>query len=561
MLWPRRLLHVPTMTSWPWTSGNRYWVYSNPKYNAVSYTWGRWRIKDPHERPDIGALPIKQVDWPIPRIAKERFTVTEFQAMVDDTMTSHPSASDCQKVEFLWLDIACIHQTNAGENAREVGRQAKIFKGATNTYIWLHHNKAFIQSWAPRFDVQFKLMCSKNFYIDVDLHIWVATTISLIEELIADPWFSSLWTLQEAFLCPNSCLIFRDAGKNDFDYCSLKHICELLLTVRGALSYNDKIRRLDHQYGLSNCINKTGLLDAIQGNPMGLLMASRNRTTEYEEDRVYGIMQVFGFQLGKSAPNAISGYKYSLDDLSDQLGEALLLQSPILSQLHVHTSAVKHWRAWRFSDSSVVPEHAKLFFQNMQYDGDFAHHAKLSTLRRGDSMLLGQFAGPTVLFKYFAARLTKDWPGSWELGDARLMLDKALSADSNVETNEGSLGQAAWLVEHLPKTIIVLLGLKRPGRQDGSKDSKHVPGQWAIGLLLSPGHDSNGDPQKLPFWTRVGVFIWSVEFQRRAAGIALDPIKALIKEVEEEDVRPVLKELPYLSGDDPTWIYTDGCFG
>jgi hypothetical protein len=126
------------------------------------------------------------------------------------------------------------------------------------------------------------------------------------------------------FLCPNSCLIFRDAGKNDFDYCSLKYICELL-TVRGALSYNDKIRRLDHQYGLSNLINKTGLLDAIQGNPMGLLMASGNRTTEYEEDRVYGIMQVFGFQLGKSALNAISGYKYSLDDLSDQLGEALLL--------------------------------------------------------------------------------------------------------------------------------------------------------------------------------------------------------------------------------------------
>jgi hypothetical protein len=134
-----------------------------------------------------------------------------------------------------------------------------------------------------------------------------------------------------------------------FDYCSFKHICELLFTVRGALRYNDKIRRIDLQYGLSDLINKTWLLDAIQGNHMGLLMASRNRTTEYEDDRVYGIMQVFGFQLGKSAPEAISGYKYSLDDLSDQLGEVLLLQSPILSQLHVHTSAVEHGKAWRLA--------------------------------------------------------------------------------------------------------------------------------------------------------------------------------------------------------------------
>jgi hypothetical protein len=177
--------------------------------------------------------------------------------------------------------------------------------------------------------------------------------------------------------------------------------------VRGALSYNDKISRIDRKYGLSDLINKTGLLDAIKGNPMGLLMASRNRTTEYEDDRVYDIMQVFDFQLGKSASDAISGYNYSLDDLSDQLGEALLLQSPILSQLHVHTSEVKHGKAWRFSDSSVVPEHTKLFFQNMQYDGDFTHYAILSTLRTRDGMLLGQFYGPTVLFTTFAARLTK----------------------------------------------------------------------------------------------------------------------------------------------------------
>jgi hypothetical protein len=184
----------------------------------------------------------------------------------------------------------------------------------------------------------------------------------------------------------------------------------------------------------------------------------------------------------------------------------------------------------------------------MHYDGDIGHRAKLSTLKTSVGMLLGQFAGPAVLFTNFAARLIKHWSGSWDLGDARLMLDKVLSADSYVKTNQRSLNQAAWFVKHLPKTIIVLLELKRPGHQDGSKDSKHVSGQWEIGL--SPGQDSSSEPQKSQFWKRVGVFIWSVEFQRQAAGIALDPIKALIREVEE-DVTPVLRNYLILRGDDP----------
>ncbi|RDW57009.1 hypothetical protein BP6252_13927 [Coleophoma cylindrospora] len=557
--WPRRLLHVPTMTSWPWAPENRYGSYSSPKYNAVSYTWGRWQVTDPEEMVKVEYLPVKGVDWIIPRIDPEaRFKVAEFQAMVDDTMNSHPSASDQEKIDFLWLDIACIDQTNAEKNAREVGRQAKIFQGATNTYIWLSHKKAFIQSWAPQFDVQFGMMCKDNFYVEVDLHSWMSTTIGLIKKLFDDPWFSSLWTLQEAFLCPNACLIFRDAGKNDFDYCSLKHICQSLLAVRDAVRHDDKIRAIDLQYSLSDLINQTGLLDAVNGNPMSLLMASRKRTAKHEEDHIYGIMQVFGFQLGKSAPDAIRGYEYSLEELTDQLGEAILLQNPILSQLHIHTSAVKHGRAWRFSDSSVVPEDSQPFFQIIQH-GDFTYHAKLSTIKRPDGILWGRFSGPVALFKNFATRLTKDWPGSWVLGSARLMLDKVHSADVYVETN-GSLAKVIWLKKHLPETIIILLALTHPTHQDEGQKVNLGSKQWAMGLLVSPGNDSNSKAHEPQFWRRVGFFIWSVESQRLAAEIALEPIKALAKEVQEAPA-PVFKELPYLRGDDPIWQSMDGIFG
>ena len=75
----------------------------------MSYTWGRWELKDHNERPEINALLVKGVDWLIPRIHPERFTDEEFQAMVDDTIVPHTSAPNREEVEFLWLDIACIH--------------------------------------------------------------------------------------------------------------------------------------------------------------------------------------------------------------------------------------------------------------------------------------------------------------------------------------------------------------------------------------------------------------------------------------------------------------------
>jgi hypothetical protein len=40
--------------------------------------------------------------------------------------------------KFSWVDVACIDQ-NAGsaEGAKEVGRQARIFRSAYQTFVWL----------------------------------------------------------------------------------------------------------------------------------------------------------------------------------------------------------------------------------------------------------------------------------------------------------------------------------------------------------------------------------------------------------------------------------------
>ena len=139
--WPQRLLHVPTMTSHEWTSGNIYGNHVAPRYNAISYTWGRF---DLDYAPDgcnktilrrTTSIKIEGTAWAanIPRIDPRHFRVHDFQNVIARTL----DLCEYKDVEFVWLDIACIDQRNGPQKAAEIGRQADIFKGAENVFIWL----------------------------------------------------------------------------------------------------------------------------------------------------------------------------------------------------------------------------------------------------------------------------------------------------------------------------------------------------------------------------------------------------------------------------------------
>lgn len=80
--WPRRLLHVPSMTSMTWAPGNRYGDVFGPKYLAITYTWGRWRLGDNEER-HIAALPIEGITWSVPRVSADHFTAEELQCCLN----------------------------------------------------------------------------------------------------------------------------------------------------------------------------------------------------------------------------------------------------------------------------------------------------------------------------------------------------------------------------------------------------------------------------------------------------------------------------------------------
>jgi hypothetical protein len=137
--WPRRLLHVPSMTSLEWTPGNMYGATRAPKYNILSYTWRRYRLdKDGCHRPDdlksVRGITVRGIEWDIPPIDPSHFTDLEFRNVLGRVA----KAGVGPPVNSVWVDVACINQQRGSAvGSLEVGRQDAIFQGADNIFIWL----------------------------------------------------------------------------------------------------------------------------------------------------------------------------------------------------------------------------------------------------------------------------------------------------------------------------------------------------------------------------------------------------------------------------------------
>lgn len=71
-LWPRRLLHIPTITSLEREAGNIYGAVREPEYGILTYIWGKWRIS---EDPSIH---IAGTSWNIPAVDAPVFTPDSF---------------------------------------------------------------------------------------------------------------------------------------------------------------------------------------------------------------------------------------------------------------------------------------------------------------------------------------------------------------------------------------------------------------------------------------------------------------------------------------------------
>ncbi|KAI3392269.1 hypothetical protein diail_5933 [Diaporthe ilicicola] len=386
--WPRRLLHVDkehqTLTSHEWEPGNLYGGWKEPKYNAISYTWGRFQLKQ-NERPEVQAVDIGCVNWAIPRIDPDKhFSVAEFLSTII-AACSAPDFNDRGNVEFIWLDVACIDQEDYRIKMLEVGRQAVIFQHAEATCVWLASStlgrleRLASELWeasylAPPADHPKDATTTAE--LEQWLQNWLEKTLYNVNYIIKEePWFTSLWTLQEAFLRPLAIVIARDGCPVpliregwDTSYVTLRNIAWTITNIRTVCQRCLAVgcHERERIQLLLTRIRESGLSEIQQPNPFQLLKAASFRQVYDELDRVYGIMQIFGFKLGASKPKArtkgldlqtfrLLRRRLKLSDLETELSQNILKAYPVQSQLSLLTSIPEPGQAWRLSPTSENP--------------------------------------------------------------------------------------------------------------------------------------------------------------------------------------------------------------
>ncbi|KAI0179929.1 hypothetical protein GGR52DRAFT_219447 [Hypoxylon sp. FL1284] len=546
--WPRRLLHVPSMTSYEWSPGHRYGNHVAPRYNAITYTWGRWRLAE-DESPHIPPIDIRGVPWKVPRVSEDCFTADQLLQVLKKASSKAVTRSTdlpieyIPEVEFVWLDIACIDQRkDEPRSAAEVGRQALIFKGAMSVFAWLStipittlNDSMAILDEAFGGDIYAQGCYEGN--DDFDLLEYFFKTRShhsihdALSRLFSDPWFTSLWTLQEAFLrqdavwisCEGTIATLPDESPN-----GILHHATLADLVSACEPFADQQFReantpdlYEHIFRL---IDNSGITAISTQNPLAIYTATDHRRSTRTEDRIYGIQQIFGFRLGNSAVNCLRSY-FNRDELELQLGEQLLETNPVLSQSHVFTIPAPIGRGWLVNTKSIMPSDLAGHTTNNTYTPSMDRARCMLSVRDVQGTSWGQFEGLVCCFSrlYLASHTFEDnLRHNSTMRDDENFLTIYLDASSDIYQSpnqngnrfeelpsgpqQGQLGERLY-EEYKDELEVMLLGTRKPA-EDESQEPFYS--ESMLGALLLPRNDRG-----LNYYRRIGICGWDVSLTRK----------------------------------------------
>jgi hypothetical protein len=529
--WPQRLLHVPTMTSLVREWDDDHAVYggkTDPEYNILTYTWGRWAV-------DSGpALDIKGVSWKIPSINRAHFSVEDFQRVIRRISKT---------TEYVWLDVACIDQENGQVKMDEIRRQAAIFWRADRVFVWLNHcstdelqacvNKAN-QSYQQYRDYLYEEIP------DFNPREWIQSTGDAASRLFSDPWFSSLWTLQEAYLRQDAILLSMEAStveypESQFDRSTILHdliFCYYEIYKAAKRFTRDKEQSLENPadrvdaQDIVSQIERSGLPPLHDGNPISIYGVACFRQATNPLDRIYGIMQIFGLTLGDDSRPAPGR---SLESLERQLGEQLNLRSPVYAQLFLHIEPAPLGECWRISQQVRVPETArwaigrydrkirgKMPSENfcsiwptpeglVRYKGYLCTFPLMFEFWRDISFrYFGQVIDSESSSHVPAKKLPERWAQSIFLDNSTLLNSQELDwpRESDEETNDRQEQVGKSLIEcfgdKLRIGLVGKLNAQAQGLETGTIDI------WAGVLLLPQFQDSR------QYWVRIGFCLWEL---------------------------------------------------
>lgn len=511
--WPERLLHVPTMTSYSWSDGNIYGTRTEPKYNALSYTWGRWEVS---QGP---SLQVKNITWAVPAVREDCFTVAAFQRILEIV---------CEGVEFVWVDIACIDQRDRKMKMQEVGRQAQIFEMAENAYVWLHTwDTAYLRDRITKLD-SLTARLERELYwqgrpVDdgSDNYVpacftdtaWTTSVIDVLGSFRQEPWFTSLWTLQEMYLRPGTVLSRTgetvDISQSLLNYERFNKAAEIETVRQCGVSISSAVLELaDFDLELDEVDDQAlkrilelveclGFEGATTSNACVLYSATRFRNARDPLDCVYGIMQVFDLRLGEAAN---PGGNYTLEDLETQMTVALIGKSVIWAQLFVHTHPPRPGKSWVISPYSIFPQ--RIDFIGMRTEP----HAAV-VIDTEDRL---SFTGGWCAFSALLTVLNNaSGPSGYDI-----FLDSSPDDQSSIPTQLLDPQTIYTSDEHFDELSKHLLRLYPIGLEvwflgvilgEGDKDE-----DLGIGLLVLPRADRhNSSTTGDPIWRRIGLCIWS----------------------------------------------------
>jgi hypothetical protein len=350
----------------------------------------------------------------------------------------------------------------------------------------------------------------------VDLKQSMRLIIDALEKFSCEPWFSSLWTLQEGYLRSDAFLRDRN-GKPWIPTRSEPHLSDfvdLIWDLSEALA-SSIIKDTMAAEELWSRIQKSGCLELRSRIPTVLLKASQNRTVNpmYANDRVYAIMQVFGFKLGRAAPDCPPDIEFNLDDLQDELGSALMSHSPIMSQMFLHTKPAPAGKGWRMSPHVNIPDQANLLHNYLESPACKIDPKTELSVTKTEISSVGHFSGNACNMRTLHGIFER----SSYARDVQLHFDHVISGDS----------------DPISSCEALLLGIIRPGQ-----GISPLPTKMVCMLLSRSEHNS-----QMTDWRRRGLCFWDLE-ESFLRGLKLSAA-----------------ELDLIHGRGPYWVHRSGTFG
>jgi hypothetical protein len=176
-------------------------------YSAISYTWGDPKRDLPVIIQEHGqqsrevlvgrnlglALRDLHTEEPFERPQKEMLELLR-EAIIPETTSKHThprtTAESSDQPRYFWIDGLCIEQTDQHERNHQVSLMGSIYRNATRVMVWLDFEgrSERLKEWIDHLRWQWKLPATpevKKRHDDI---------------LTADPWWTRLWTVQEAVM-------------------------------------------------------------------------------------------------------------------------------------------------------------------------------------------------------------------------------------------------------------------------------------------------------------------------------------------------------------------------